>query len=204
MNLLFQPLPVIILEPVSKSFFEAPLKLITAVLQLLTTDISRNLEFLHSRRTDTHWRAKKHGSSSHRHDYPVRYIRNKLSQACNLLHSLYDMLNGISRLKATVINLQASILILHSSFFTLHFRFPQKETDKLLYIDTSLDGILSARVSKLMTTDSPIQSGEITIPPPNTTLGRTMVSRRFYAPEIEKIDYLCNLKSRTEIFVPIG
>ena len=53
--------------------------------------------------------------------------------------------------------------ILHSSFFTLHFRFPQKKTDKLLYIDTSLDGILSARVSKLMTTDSPIQSGEITI-----------------------------------------
>ena len=73
------------------------------------------------------------------------------------------MLNGISWLKATVINLQASILILHSSFFTLHFRFPQKKTDKLLYIDTSLDGILSARVSKLMTTDSPIQSGKVTI-----------------------------------------
>ena len=53
--------------------------------------------------------------------------------------------------------------ILHSSFFTLHFRFPQKKTDKLLYIDTSLDGILSARVSKLMTTDSPIQFGEVTI-----------------------------------------
>jgi hypothetical protein len=43
-------------NPVSKSFLEAPLKLITAVLQLLTTDISRNLELLHSRRTDTHWR----------------------------------------------------------------------------------------------------------------------------------------------------
>ena len=39
---------------------------------------------------------------------------------------------------------------------TSHFRFPQKKTDKLLYIDASLDGILSARVSKLMTTDNPI------------------------------------------------
>ena len=84
------------------------------------------------------------------------------------------------------------------------FQTIQHEANQFLYIDTSLDGMLSARVSKLMTTDSPIQSGEITIPPPNTTLGRTMVSRRFYAPEIEKIDYLCNLKSRTEIFVPIG
>ena len=31
-----------------------------------------------------------------------------------------------------------------------------------------------------------------------------MVSRRFDAPEIEKIDYLCKLKSRTEILVPIA
>ena len=104
---LFQIFPIIILEPVSKRFLEAPLKLITAVLQLLTTDISRNLEFLYSRRTDTHWRAKKHGSSCHRHDNPVRNIRNKLSQASYLLHSLHDMLNGISRLKTTVINLHA-------------------------------------------------------------------------------------------------
>ena len=37
------------------------------------------------------------------------------------------------------------------------------EAHQLLYIDTSLDGILSARISKLMTTDSPIQSGEVTI-----------------------------------------
>ena len=96
---LFQPLPVIILKPVSQCFLKAPLKLITAVLQLLATDISRNLEFLNSRRTDTHWRAKKHGCSCHRHDNPVRNIRNKLSQASYLLHSLYDMLNGISRLK---------------------------------------------------------------------------------------------------------
>lgn len=48
---LFQPLPVIILKPVSKRFFETPLKLIAAVLQLLTTDISRNLELLYFRRT---------------------------------------------------------------------------------------------------------------------------------------------------------
>ena len=52
---LFQTLSVIILKPVSQRFLKTPLKLITAVLQLLTTDISRNLEFLHSRRTDTHW-----------------------------------------------------------------------------------------------------------------------------------------------------
>ena len=64
---LFQIFPVIILEPVSQRFLKAPLKLITAILQLLTTDISRNLEFLHSRGTDTHWRTKKHGSSCHRH-----------------------------------------------------------------------------------------------------------------------------------------
>lgn len=102
---LFQPLPVIILEPVSKRFLETPLKLIAAFLQLLTTDISRNLEFLYSRRTDTHWRTKKHGSSSHRHDNPVRNIRYKLSQASYLLHSLYNMLNGISWLEATVVNL---------------------------------------------------------------------------------------------------
>ena len=37
------------------------------------------------------------------------------------------------------------------------------EAHQLLYIDTSLDGILSAMVSKLMTTDSPIQSGKVTI-----------------------------------------
>ena len=48
---LLQPLPVIILEPVSQRFLKAPLKLIAAVLQLLTTDIRRNLEFLYSRRT---------------------------------------------------------------------------------------------------------------------------------------------------------
>ena len=36
---LFQPLPVIILEPVLQRFLETPLKLITAVLQLLTTQI---------------------------------------------------------------------------------------------------------------------------------------------------------------------
>ena len=52
---LFQSLFVIILKPVLQSLLKAPLKLIPAVLQLLTTDISRNLEFLHSRRTDTHW-----------------------------------------------------------------------------------------------------------------------------------------------------
>ena len=90
---LLQPLLVIILEPVSQRFLETPLKLITAVLQLLTTDIRRNLELLHSRRTDTHRRAKKHGSSCHKHDNPVRNIRYKLSQSCYLLHSLHDMLN---------------------------------------------------------------------------------------------------------------
>ena len=104
---LFQIFPIIILKPVSKSFLETPLKLITTVLQLLTTDIGRNLEFLHSRRTDTHWRTKKHGSSCHRHDNPVRNIRNKLSQSSYLLHSLNNMLNSISRLEATVINLHA-------------------------------------------------------------------------------------------------
>ena len=85
---LFQPLSVIILKPVSQRFLKAPLKLITTVLQLLTTDISRNLEFLYSRRTDTHWRAKKHGSSSHRHDHPIRDVWYKLHQTCYLLHSL--------------------------------------------------------------------------------------------------------------------
>lgn len=49
---LLQIFPVIILKPVSQRFLEAPLKLITAVLQLLTTNISRNLELLHSRWTD--------------------------------------------------------------------------------------------------------------------------------------------------------
>ena len=43
------------------------------------------------------------------------------------------------------------------------FQTIKHETNQLLYIYTSLDGILSARVSKLMTTDSPIQSGEVTI-----------------------------------------
>ena len=52
---LFQSLFVIILKPVLQSLLKAPLKLIATVLQLLATDISRNLEFLHSRRTDTHW-----------------------------------------------------------------------------------------------------------------------------------------------------
>ena len=105
------------------------------------------------------------------------------------------MLNSISRLEATVIQLNTMLMM---------FQAIQHEANQFLYIDTSLDGILSVRISKLMTTDCPIQSGEVTIPPPNTTPGRTMVSRRFDAPEIEKIDYLCNLKSRTEIFVPIG
>ena len=151
---LFQPLPVIILKPVSKRFLEAPLKLITTVLQLLTTDISRNLEFLYSCRTDTHWRAKKHGSSCHRHDNPVRNIRHKLSQSSYLLHSLNNMLNSISRFEATVIQLNTMFMM---------FQAIQHEANQFLYIDTSLDGILSARVSKLMTTDSPIQSGEVTI-----------------------------------------
>ena len=151
---LFQIFPVIILKPVSEGFLKAPLKLITAVLQLLTTDIRRNLEFLYSRRTDTHWRTKKHGSSSHRHDNPVRNIRYKLSQSSYLLHCLYYMLNSISRLEATVIQLNTMLMMLQSI---------QHEAHQFLYIDTSLDGILSAWVSKLMTTDSPIQSGEVTI-----------------------------------------
>ena len=111
---LFQTLSVIILEPVSKGFLEAPLKLIATVLQLLTTDISRNLELLYSRRTDTHWRTKKHCHPCHTHDNPVRNIRNKQSQACNLLHSLNDMLNGISRFKATVVNLHTMLMMLQS------------------------------------------------------------------------------------------
>lgn len=48
---LYFPPPVIILKPVSKCFLKTPLKLTTAVIQLLTTDISRNLELLHLRRT---------------------------------------------------------------------------------------------------------------------------------------------------------
>ena len=51
---LFQPLSVITLKPVLQRFLEAPLKLVSTVLQLLTTDIRRNLEILHSRRTDAH------------------------------------------------------------------------------------------------------------------------------------------------------
>ena len=50
-HLYFPPPPVIILKPVSKRFLKTPLKLITTVLQLLTTDIRRNLKFLYSRRT---------------------------------------------------------------------------------------------------------------------------------------------------------
>ena len=64
------------------------------------------------------------------------------------------MLNSISRLEATVIQLNTMFMM---------FQAIQHEANQFLYIDTSLDGILSARVSKLMTTDSPIQSGEITI-----------------------------------------
>ena len=41
-----------------QSLLEIPLKLIATALQLLTTDIRRNLELLHSRRTDAHRRAK--------------------------------------------------------------------------------------------------------------------------------------------------
>lgn len=124
---LFQPLSVIILKPVSQRFLKAPLKLITAVLQLLTTDISRNLELLHSGRTDTHWRTKKHGSSSHRHDNPVRNIRHKLSQACNLLHSLHDMLDSIRRFEATVIQLHTMLMM---------FQAIQREAKQLLYWST--------------------------------------------------------------------
>ena len=64
------------------------------------------------------------------------------------------MLDGISRFEATVIQLNTMFMM---------FQAIQHEANQFLYIDASLDGILSARVSKLMTTDSPIQSGEITI-----------------------------------------
>ena len=151
---LFQPLPIIILEPVSKRFLKTPLKLITAVLQLLTTDISRNLEFLHSRGTDAHRRTKKHCHPCHRHDNPVRNIWNKLSQTRYFLHSLHDMLNSIGWFKATVIQLYPMLMMLQTI---------KHEAHQLLYIDASLDSILSTWISKLMTTDSPIQSGEITI-----------------------------------------
>lgn len=130
---LFQIFSVIILKPVSQRFLEAPLKLITAVFQLLTTDISRNLELLHFRRTDTHWRAKKHGSSSHRHDNPVRNIRHKLSQSCYLLHSLYNILNGISRFEATVIQLNTMFMM---------FQTIQHEANQLLYIDDCSDSMV--------------------------------------------------------------
>ena len=64
------------------------------------------------------------------------------------------MLNSISRLETTVIQLNTMFMM---------FQAIQHEANQFLYIDTSLDGILSAWVSKLMTTDSPIQSGEVTI-----------------------------------------
>ena len=64
------------------------------------------------------------------------------------------MLNGISWFKATVIQLNTMFMMLQSI---------QHEANQFLYIDTSLDGILSTWVSKLMTTYSPIQSSEITI-----------------------------------------
>lgn len=64
------------------------------------------------------------------------------------------MLDGISWLKATVIQLNTMLMMLQTI---------KHEAHQLLYIDTSLDGILSARISKLMTTDSPIQSGKVTI-----------------------------------------
>jgi hypothetical protein len=64
------------------------------------------------------------------------------------------MLNSITRLEATVIQLNTMLMMLQTI---------KHEANQFLYIDTSLDGILSARVSKLMTTDSPIQSGEVTI-----------------------------------------
>ena len=111
---LFQPLPVIIFKPVSKRFFKAPLKLITAVLQLLATDISRNLELLHSCRTDTHWRAKKHGSPCHRHDNPVRNIRHKLSQSSNLLQLLGSKVEDdiiLCRSKRQVLDRLADIIL---------------------------------------------------------------------------------------------
>ena len=84
---LLQPLPVIILEPVSQRFLEAPLKLIATVLQLLTTDIDRNLELLHSRRTDTHWQTKKHGGSCYRNLWDTLFKFTKLFYVITRGHS---------------------------------------------------------------------------------------------------------------------
>ena len=111
---LLQPLLVIILKPVSLCFLKAPLKLITAVFQFLTTDISRNLKFLHSRRTDTHWRTKQLSHSCHRHDHPIRNVWHHLRQVCHLLHSLHNVQGSISRLKAV-----SYIFLYFKQFFLL-------------------------------------------------------------------------------------
>ena len=68
------------------------------------------------------------------------------------------MLNGISWFKATVVQLYTMFMM---------FQAIQHVANQFLYIDASLDGILSAWVSKLMTTDCPIQSGEVTILTPS-------------------------------------
>ena len=72
-------------------------------------------------------------------------------------HTLYhanDMLNGISRLKCAVEYIRSSLTLLH---------VPHDEAHKLLHVDTSLDGILTPRISKRMRLDSPVQASEITI-----------------------------------------
>lgn len=61
------------------------------------------------------------------------------------------MLNSISWFKATVIQLNPMLMMLQTI---------KHEANQLLNIDASLDGILSAWLSKLMTTDSPILSYE--------------------------------------------
>ena len=53
-QILFKPLPPIILKPILDCFFKSPLELEAAFFHLLATDISGDLELLYSGGTDAH------------------------------------------------------------------------------------------------------------------------------------------------------
>ena len=156
MTPLFQALSIIIIKPVSKSILKRPLEFVTAILQFRTTYISGNLKFLYTCRTYSHRRTHCTYYCGSRHDNPVRYIRNKLFQSRNFLHSLNNMLNSVSRFITAIIQFYSMLMV---------FKTIKHKTHKLLNIYTSLYCVFPARVSKLMSSYRPIQTGEVSVLP---------------------------------------
>lgn len=156
--MLFQPKSVIIVEPVGQRLFKRPVERIATLCQFLAANVCRNLKFPYTGEANPHRCAHRTNHRRRRHDDPVWNHRNRFFQPRHFFHCLHNMLNGVGRLVATIIEFCAILVI---------FQTEKHKPYQLLHVDTRLDGILTSRIGKLSPTDTPIKAREVTILSPS-------------------------------------